>query len=197
VDESDLRVHQISMNKPIETDNATQGFTGTNVNNSNNMLELATSSSLLKSYSLDDLSLLPLCATRIESKQTPVSSSMSVSAVHHSTPRRRWSFDSSPLPLSLLFHLPPTPTPSAPAVAVAASSSPSATEEEVSQQIVRSERFATEDIHLFAPLAARCSLPSCRKLTLYRCHRCNLSFSCSLACQKKVSWSVSSERMKW
>ena len=57
-------------------------------------------------------------------------------------------------------------------------------EDEIKLQ--RQKRYAVEDLKHFFPLAARCANPLCRKLTIYRCQRCNKSFSCSIKCQREV-----------
>mmetsp|Transcript_32185 Transcript_32185/g.59923 ORF Transcript_32185/g.59923 Transcript_32185/m.59923 type:complete len:975 (+) Transcript_32185:114-3038(+) len=81
--------------------------------------------------------------------------------------RRRWSFEASPL---FKFR---SPTP------------PIAFPSEILQRI-REKRSSQENPRVLFPLAGRCELPSCRKMTIYRCRRCNHSFSCSKSCQKKV-----------
>lgn len=83
------------------------------------------------------------------------------------TSRRRWSIDFSHTHPPRPSTLPHTP-----------------------QQSLQQKRFLNESPDLFLPLAARCANPSCRKMTLFRCHRCGSSFSCSAACQKQVSFST-------
>lgn len=98
-----------------------------------------------------------------------------------SSRHRRWSFESSPasaVPVAV-----PVAT-TAPGVVVPVS----VAQAEAALQLKRQQRFASEDPHLFSPLAARCVNTSCRRLTVFRCQRCNQSFSCSVACQQQVEY---------
>lgn len=111
-------------------------------------------------FSADDLALQPRLAGRPATKKKIPKQT--------NKPRRRWSFNSSPL---APFRPPTPPMQLLPGVA---------------WQQVRARRYEREEADFLSPLAGRCALPTCRKLTVYRCCRCNQSYSCSVACHKKV-----------
>ena len=122
-------------------------------------------------YSADDLSLLSPTPPVMHSEEQSPSALLTPGAHPLSLARRRrWSFESSP-----------APSPPAAVTAAAGTRSAAALQQE------RQQRFDTEDPGFFIPLAARCANPACRRLTCYRCERCNQSYSCSVACQKQVS----------